>query len=67
MMGKQEEGQEGIIPQVCKDLFKKINEDDEVQFSVEVTICTFPYRSNEKVHGAFIFRLATWKFTVNGT
>lgn len=37
MMGKQEEGEEGIIPQMCKDLFKKINDDDEgLQFSVEV-------------------------------
>ncbi|OXA56707.1 Kinesin-like protein KIF1A [Folsomia candida] len=38
MMGKQEEGEEGIIPQMCKDLFKKINDDDEgLQFSVEVS------------------------------
>jgi len=39
-MGKQEEGQEGIIPQVCKDLFQKINDDAEgLQFSVEVIKC----------------------------
>ncbi|CAL8148135.1 unnamed protein product [Orchesella dallaii] len=38
MMGKQEEGQEGIIPQLCKDLFKKIHEDKEgLQCSVEVS------------------------------
>ncbi|KAK7079602.1 Kinesin-like protein kif1b, partial [Halocaridina rubra] len=39
MMGKQEEGQEGIIPLVCKDMFKKIAtcDDDELQYSVEVS------------------------------
>lgn len=37
MMGKQEEGQEGIIPQLCKDLFRRIHEDqDGLQCSVEV-------------------------------
>lgn len=37
MMGKQEEGQEGIIPQLCKDLFRRIHEDKEgLQCSVEV-------------------------------
>ncbi|XP_035511799.1 kinesin-like protein KIF1B isoform X7 [Morone saxatilis] len=40
MMGKQEEGQEGIIPMLCEDLFEKINEDnnkDELSYSVEVS------------------------------
>nr|XP_022900309.1 kinesin-like protein unc-104 isoform X2 [Onthophagus taurus] len=38
MMGKQEEGQEGIIPQICKDLFKRIKENDtDVKYSVEVS------------------------------
>nr|XP_046253871.1 kinesin-like protein KIF1B isoform X6 [Scatophagus argus] len=40
MMGKQEEGQEGIIPMLCEDLFEKINEDsnkEELSFSVEVS------------------------------
>lgn len=39
MMGKQEEGQEGIIPQICKDLFDKIrnNSDSDVKYSVEVS------------------------------
>ncbi|XP_072282976.1 kinesin-like protein KIF1B isoform X22 [Pyxicephalus adspersus] len=39
MMGKQEETQAGIIPQLCEDLFEKINDnnDDEVSFSVEVS------------------------------
>lgn len=38
MMGKQEEGQEGIIPQLCKDLFTRIHEDKEgLQCSVEVS------------------------------
>ena len=36
MMGKAEE--EGIIPQICQDLFKNIHEDKEggLNFSVEV-------------------------------
>ncbi|XP_025602688.2 kinesin-like protein unc-104 isoform X7 [Athalia rosae] len=39
MMGKQEEGQEGIIPQICDDLFRKIsrNSSDELKYSVEVS------------------------------
>ncbi|XP_017161252.1 kinesin-like protein KIF1B isoform X17 [Poecilia reticulata] len=40
MMGKQEEGQEGIIPMLCEDLFEKINEDcnkEELSYSVEVS------------------------------
>ncbi|XP_063292254.1 kinesin-like protein KIF1B isoform X10 [Pelobates fuscus] len=39
MMGKQEETQAGIIPQLCEDLFEKINDNhnDEVSFSVEVS------------------------------
>uniref|UniRef100_A0A673MXA7 plus-end-directed kinesin ATPase n=1 Tax=Sinocyclocheilus rhinocerous TaxID=307959 RepID=A0A673MXA7_9TELE len=38
MMGKQEEGQEGIIPQLCEDLFEKINDNnnEEISYSVEV-------------------------------
>ncbi|KAK9887981.1 hypothetical protein WA026_000272 [Henosepilachna vigintioctopunctata] len=39
MMGTQEEGQEGIIPQVCQDLFKRIrsNTDPDIKYSVEVS------------------------------
>ncbi|MEE6485173.1 hypothetical protein FKM82_014192 [Ascaphus truei] len=39
MMGKQEETQAGIIPQLCEDLFEKINDnnEDDVSFSVEVS------------------------------
>ncbi|CAH1972059.1 unnamed protein product [Acanthoscelides obtectus] len=38
MMGKQEDGQEGIIPQICKDLFRKIRENSfDVKYSVEVS------------------------------
>ncbi|KAM4571749.1 kinesin-like protein KIF1B isoform 4-T4 [Fundulus diaphanus] len=40
MMGKQEEGQEGIIPMLCEDLFEKINDDgnkEELSYSVEVS------------------------------
>ncbi|KAK2825447.1 hypothetical protein Q7C36_019374 [Tachysurus vachellii] len=38
MMGKQEEGQEGIIPQLCKELFEKINDNnnEDISYSVEV-------------------------------
>lgn len=38
-MGKQEEGQEGIIPQICKDLFRKIsrNSSEQLKYSVEVS------------------------------
>ncbi|XP_060794382.1 kinesin-like protein KIF1B isoform X2 [Neoarius graeffei] len=38
MMGKQEEGQEGIIPQLCEELFEKINDNnnDDISYSVEV-------------------------------
>ncbi|GBN02756.1 Kinesin-like protein unc-104 [Araneus ventricosus] len=39
MMGKQEEGQEGIIPHICKDLFQKIKnaQDEDTLYSVEVS------------------------------
>ncbi|XP_056399013.1 kinesin-like protein KIF1B isoform X12 [Hyla sarda] len=39
MMGKQEETQAGIIPQLCEELFEKINcnNNDDVSFSVEVS------------------------------
>ncbi|XP_047495507.1 kinesin-like protein unc-104 isoform X16 [Penaeus chinensis] len=39
MMGKQEKGHEGIIPLICKDMFRKIANctDDELQYSVEVS------------------------------
>ncbi|XP_014215863.1 kinesin-like protein unc-104 isoform X3 [Copidosoma floridanum] len=39
MMGKQEEGQEGIIPQICKDLFRRISDssNEEMKHSVEVS------------------------------
>lgn len=38
MMGKQEDGQEGIIPQICKDLFHRIRttSGSDVKYSVEV-------------------------------
>lgn len=39
MMGRQEEeGQEGIIPQICKDLFSRIQKTscDDLKYSVEV-------------------------------
>ncbi|XP_041780885.1 kinesin-like protein unc-104 isoform X5 [Anopheles merus] len=39
MMGKQEEGQEGVIPMICKDLFRRIQEteSDDLKYSVEVS------------------------------
>ncbi|XP_058498542.1 kinesin-like protein KIF1B isoform X3 [Solea solea] len=40
MMGKQEEGQEGIIPMLCEDLFEKINDvnnKEDLSYSVEVS------------------------------
>ena len=47
MMGRAGVGEEGIIPRLCKDLFDKINVDDDpdVQYSVEVisNIC-FKYK-----------------------
>ena len=38
MMGRNEPGQEGIIPLLCEDLFNRIhdNPDPELQYSVEV-------------------------------
>lgn len=39
MMGRQEiEGQEGIIPMLCKDLFRRIRETstDELKFNVRI-------------------------------
>lgn len=39
MMGKQEETQAGIIPQLCEDLFEKINDNhnSDMSYSVEVS------------------------------
>ncbi|XP_048853742.1 LOW QUALITY PROTEIN: kinesin-like protein KIF1C [Brienomyrus brachyistius] len=39
MMGKQEPGQQGIIPQLCEDLFKRTvdNANPDLSFSVEVS------------------------------
>ncbi|XP_055332251.1 kinesin-like protein unc-104 isoform X2 [Paramacrobiotus metropolitanus] len=38
MMGKQEPGEEGIIPQLCSDMFKRINvADPDTLFTVEVS------------------------------
>jgi len=39
MMGKMEEGQEGIIPKICEDLFGRIksNNCDDIKYSVEVS------------------------------
>ncbi|KAM7139298.1 kinesin-like protein KIF1B isoform 1-T1 [Macrochelys suwanniensis] len=39
MMGKQEESQAGIIPQLCEELFEQINDNsnEEISYSVEVS------------------------------
>ncbi|KAI1890834.1 hypothetical protein AGOR_G00157690 [Albula goreensis] len=39
MMGKQEEGQEGIIPLLCKEIFDKISDNcnEDMSYSVEVS------------------------------
>ncbi|CAG9788601.1 unnamed protein product [Diatraea saccharalis] len=39
MMGRGEDGQEGIIPQICKDLFRRIKQttSDDLKYSVEVS------------------------------
>ncbi|XP_026495906.2 kinesin-like protein unc-104 isoform X16 [Vanessa tameamea] len=39
MMGRGEEGQEGIIPQICKDLFRRIRQttSEDLKYSVEVS------------------------------
>lgn len=40
MMGRQEEeGQEGIIPQICQDLFYRIKreQNDSIKYNVEVS------------------------------
>ncbi len=38
MMGKNEPGQSGIIPQLCEDLFNRIKDtqNDDISYSVEV-------------------------------
>lgn len=43
MMGRQEEGQEGIIPLVCDDMFKKISASitEHLQYSVEVSFNSY--------------------------
>ncbi|XP_045522109.1 kinesin-like protein unc-104 isoform X13 [Pieris brassicae] len=39
MMGRGEDGQEGIIPQICKDLFRRIKQttSEDLTYSVEVS------------------------------
>ncbi|XP_063895121.1 kinesin-like protein unc-104 isoform X5 [Helicoverpa armigera] len=39
MMGSGKDGQEGIIPQICKDLFRRIRQttSDDLKYSVEVS------------------------------
>lgn len=48
MMGRQEEeGQEGIIPQICKDLFQRIrqHQNENIKFNVEVSFTLHSHTS----------------------
>ena len=50
MMGRSGDGEDGIIPRLCQDLFQKIGNDNDtdVQYSVEVweyDMCTYILRS----------------------
>lgn len=40
MMGRGEEGQEGIIPQICKDLFRRIKSTtaEDLKYSVSTIV-----------------------------
>lgn len=59
MMGRQEEeGQEGIIPLICKDLFHRIRSttSDELQYSVEVKDILF-FKQSAKVYITNLLKL----------
>lgn len=52
MMGKQDSSTEaGIIPRLCKDLFRKVGEDNDVntQYSVEVCLYFFLALDNQEL------------------
>uniref|UniRef100_A0ABI7ZPC1 Kinesin motor domain-containing protein n=1 Tax=Felis catus TaxID=9685 RepID=A0ABI7ZPC1_FELCA len=38
MMGRQEPGQQGIVPQLCEDLFSRVNENQSAQLSYSVEV-----------------------------
>lgn len=65
MMGKQEEGQEGIIPQLCMDLFSRINRDtsEDMQYSVEVRRRRSDLKLLSTLHLIRPYRSVTWRFT----
>lgn len=70
MMGRQEEeGQEGIIPLICKDLFHRIRSttSDELQYSVEVknNLFLFIIIRIINIYLYLYFRLVIWKYIVN--
>uniref|UniRef100_A0A8C1UF59 Kinesin-like protein n=1 Tax=Cyprinus carpio TaxID=7962 RepID=A0A8C1UF59_CYPCA len=50
MMGKQDPGQQGIIPQMCEDLFRQTaeNTDPDLSFSVEVCLSFMQMRCKLK-------------------
>lgn len=69
MMGRQEiEGQEGIIPMLCKDLFRRIQDDasSDLKFNVRITARVF-FLLNKCFEIIVTHRLKyrTWKYTAN--
>uniref|UniRef100_A0A8C0PCQ0 Kinesin family member 1C n=3 Tax=Canis lupus TaxID=9612 RepID=A0A8C0PCQ0_CANLF len=38
MMGRQEPGQQGIVPQLCEDLFSRVNKNESAQLSYSVEV-----------------------------
>lgn len=60
MMGRQEEeGQEGIIPQICQDLFYRIKrqQNDSIKFSVEVSNQSYVSRTEKTERNIFTFHI----------
>lgn len=67
MMGRQEiEGQEGIIPMLCKDLFRRIQDDASNELKFNVKINHFYCINYERINSV-LYRLKyrTWKFIAN--
>lgn len=74
MMGMQQDGQEGIIPQVCKDLFDRIrnNSSPDLKYSVEVSYMEIycervrdllnPKNKGEKIAVEYCKISINWKF-----
>ncbi len=56
MMGKNEPGQSGIIPQLCEDLFNRIKDtqNDDISYSVEVTEAVLDFTIVNIIHSRCI-------------